>query len=260
MRGQQRRLAHLSNGAGCATLLEVVTDLAPVIQDLVKANRILAYEKVLDAYGHVSIRNPIDPGRYLLACSRSPELVECSDILEFHLNSEPVVSEARHLYLERFIHGAIYQLRPEVNAVVHSHAEDVLPFSISSTPLRPVIHNASAMGLEAPVWDIRDMFGDTDLLVTNPERGCDMAKTLGGANVVLMRGHGFTAVGPTLFETVRLSVYLPKNARVLMAALRLGEVKTLSAGEVVRRRFDPAGSETRRVWEYWSRKTGYRDS
>lgn len=236
-----------------------MTELPPVIRDLVKANRILAHEKVLDAYGHVSIRNPIDPERYLMACSRSPELVECSDILEFHLNSEPVVSETRHLYLERFIHGAIYQARPEVNAVVHSHAEDVLPFSISSTPLRPVIHNASAMGLEAPVWDIRDMFGDTDLLVTNPERGCDMAKALGGANVVLMRGHGFTAVGPTLFETVRLSVYLPKNARVLMAALRLGEVKTLSAGEVVRRRFDPAGSETRRVWEYWSRKAGYRD-
>jgi len=122
-----------------------------------------------------------------------------------------------------------------------------------------VIHNASSMGLEAPVWDIRDVFGDTDLLVTNEERGRDMAKTLASANVVLMRGHGFTAVGPTLFETVRLSVYLPKNARVLMAALRLGEVNTLSAGEVVRRRFDPAGSETSRVWEYWSRKAGYSD-
>jgi len=236
-----------------------VTDLTPVLRDLVKANRILAHEKVLDAYGHVSVRNPNDPQRYLLACSRSPELVECSDILEFHLNSEPVSPEKRHLYLERFIHGAIYQARPEVNAVVHSHAEDVLPFSISSAPLRPVIHNASAMGLEVPVWDIREVFGETDLLVTDEERGRDMAKKLAGANIVLMRGHGFTAVGPTLFETVRLSVYLPKNARVLMAALRLGEVKTLSAGEVVRRRFDPAGSETSRVWEYWSRKAGYTD-
>jgi len=236
-----------------------VTDLAPIILDLVKANRILAHEKVLDAYGHVSMRHPSHPDRYLLACSRSPELVECSDILEFKLNSEPLASETRHLYLERFIHGSVYQARPEVNAVVHSHAEDVLPFSISSTSLQPVIHNASAMGLQAPVWDIRDKFGDTDLLVTNEDRGCDMAEALGDANVVLMRGHGFTAVGPTLFETVRLAVYLPKNARVLMAALRLGEVKTLSAGEVVRRRFDPAGSETSRVWEYWSRKAGYRD-
>lgn len=237
--------------------MQSATELAAAIQDLVIANRILANEKVLDAYGHVSARHPHNPERYLISCSRSPEFVEYSDILEFHLNSEPVESQTRHLYLERFIHGCIYQARPEVNAVVHSHAEDLLPFSVSSTPLRPVIHNASAMGLDAPVWDIRDNFGDTDLLVTNAERGDDMAKTLGEANVVLMRGHGFAAVGPTLFETVRLSVYLPKNARVLMAALKLGDVKTLSAGEVVRRRFDPAGSETRRVWEYWSRRSGY---
>jgi HCOMODA/2-hydroxy-3-carboxy-muconic semialdehyde decarboxylase len=237
-----------------------MSELEPVIRDLVIANRILAHEKVVDAYGHVSVRHPIDPERYLLACSRSPELVECSDILEFNLNSDPVASENRHLYLERYIHGSIYEARPDVKAVVHSHAEDLLPFSISSTPLRPVIHNASAMGLDAPVWDIRDSFGDTDLLVTNQDRGRDMAKALTEANVVLMRGHGFTAVGPTLFETVRLSIYLPKNARVYMAALRLGEVKTLSAGEVVRRRFDPAGSETRRVWEYWSRRAGYQDT
>jgi ribulose-5-phosphate 4-epimerase/fuculose-1-phosphate aldolase len=236
-----------------------MSKLEPVIRDLVVANRILAHEKVVDAYGHVSVRHPRDPKRFLLACSRSPELVECSDILEFNLNSDPMDSENRHLYLERYIHGSIYEARADVTAVVHSHAEDLLPFSISSTPLRPVIHNASAMGLDAPVWDIRGAFGDTDLLVTNQDRGRDMAKALGSANVVLMRGHGFTAVGPTLFETVRLSIYLPKNARVYMAALRLGEVKTLSAGEVVRRRFDPAGSETRRVWEYWSRRAGYQD-
>lgn len=239
--------------------MQPVTGLGPAVRDLVLANRILANEKVLDAYGHVSIRHPQNAERYLISCSRSPELVEDSDILEFHLNSEPVAADQRHLYLERFIHGCIYQARSDVNAVVHSHAEDLLPFAISSTPLRPVIHNASAMGLDAPVWDIRDTFGDTDLLVTNLERGQDMTKTLGTANVVLMRGHGFTAVGPTLFETVRLSVYLPKNARVLMAALPLGNVKTLSAGEVVRRRFDPAGSETKRVWEYWTRRAGYKE-
>jgi HCOMODA/2-hydroxy-3-carboxy-muconic semialdehyde decarboxylase len=112
------------------------------------------------------------------------------------------------------------------------------------------------MGWEAPVWDIRDMFGDTDMLVTNGEKGRDMAKTLGKASVVLMRGHGFTAVAPTLFEVVRLAVYLPKNARILMSALRMGDVKTLSAGEVQHRRFDPKGSETLRVWEYWGRRAG----
>ena len=236
---------------------QIVIQLEPFIRDLVIANRILAHERVLDAYGHVSMRHPFHRERYLLSCSRSAELVEQNDILTYHLNSDLVNPDGRPQYLERYIHGTIYEARPDVTAVVHSHAEDVLPFSISTMPLRPVIHNASAMGLDAPVWDIRDAFGDTDLLVTDAPKGQDMAKSLGNASVVLMRGHGFTAVAPTLFEVVRLSVYLPKNARILMAALRMGEVKCLSAGEVRQKKFDPNSPEAQRVWQYWSRRAGY---
>src|SRR5579883_2472351 len=108
--------------------MQSATNVAPAIRDLVIANRILANEKVLDAYGHVSTRHPDNPERYLISCSRSPEFVEQSDILECHMNSDPVAAESRHMYLERFIHGCIYQARPDVNAVVHSHAEDLLPF------------------------------------------------------------------------------------------------------------------------------------
>ncbi len=234
-------------------------ELGSAIRDLVIANRILARENVVDAYGHVSMRHPLNPERYLLSCSRSPELVGRSDILEFNFEGEPVDGDPRPPYLERFIHGAIYEARPDINAVVHSHADDVLPFSITSTPMRPAIHNASGMGLHVPVWDMRDSFGDTSLLVATVEHGRDMARTLAGASVVLMRGHGFTAAGRTLLEAVGVSVYLPKNARVLMNAMRLGEVKALSPGEIERIRTGPHAHDLRRAWEYWTRRAGCED-
>jgi ribulose-5-phosphate 4-epimerase/fuculose-1-phosphate aldolase len=235
-------------------------DLDFHIGQLVIANRILANEEVVDAYGHVSIRHPRHPERYLLACSRSPELVESADIMEFALDGNPVSSDGRALYLERFIHGAIYEARPDIHAVVHAHAEDVLPFTITATPLRPVIHSGSFMGAHVPVWDIADTFGDqTNLLVTNMSQGRDLARCLGSNNVALMRGHGFAAAARSLIEVVRMSVYVPRNARALMAAIQLGgEVKSLSQGEIAARAagYQPYSVETWRAWEYWANRAG----
>ena len=206
-----------------------MTDLERALADVVIANRILAHEGIVDAYGHVSVRHPRDPKRYLLARSLSPEMVQQADIMEFDLDGTPAGGDSRQPYLERFIHGAVYEARPEVLAVVHAHAEDVLPFGITSTPLRPVIHSGSFMGAEVPVWDIRERFGDTNLLVTNMPQGRDLAARLAGNNVALMRGHGFVAAARSLIEVVRMSVYVPRNARVQMAAMQLGEVKPLSS-------------------------------
>ncbi len=235
-----------------------MSDLDPTIRELVIANRILAHEEVVDAYGHVSVRHPDDPGRYLLARSLAPELVQRDDIIDFRLDGTPAREDKRALYLERFIHGAIYEARPDVMAVVHAHAEAVLPFTISGTPLRPVIHSGSFMGPEVPVWDIADQFGDTNLLVTNMAQGRDLAKCLGRNNVALMRGHGFAAAGRSLIEVVRMSVYTPRNARALLAALALGEVKPLSRGEIDARNagYKPQSPETQRAWEYWARRAG----
>lgn len=235
-------------------------DLDFHIGQLVIANRILANEGVVDAYGHVSMRHPHHPERYLLAWSRSPELVERADILEFTLDGHPVSDDRRALYLERFIHGAIYEARPDMHAVVHAHAEDVLPFCITTTPLRPVIHSGSFMGAHVPVWDIADHFGEhTNLLVTNMAQGRDLARCLGRNSVALMRGHGFAAAAPSLIEVVRMSVYVPRNARALMAAMRLGgEVKSLSHGEIAARAagYKPYSVETWRAWEYWANRAG----
>ena len=132
-------------------MTETSTAIAPLIRDLVVANRILAREGVVDAYGHVSVRHPDDPRRFLQAMSVSPELVEADHIMEFHLDGTPVRADGRPLYHERFIHGGIFEARPDVQAVVHAHSEDVLPFSIATAPLRPVIHSGSFMGSHVPV-------------------------------------------------------------------------------------------------------------
>jgi len=232
-----------------------------LITELVIANRILANEDVVDAYGHVSARNPEAPGRFFLAHSKAPAFIEPADILEFNLDAEPVRPDPRPLYLERFIHAAIYEARPDVMAVVHAHAEDVLPFSITKAKLRPVIHSGAFIGAEVPVWDIAERYGDrTNLLVTNMDQGRDLARTLTEHNVTLMRGHGFAAAARSLIDVVRMSVYLPRNARVQHKAMQLGELKPLSAGEINARAagagYKPQSPETQRAWQYWALRAG----
>ena len=239
-----------------------MSKLDNLLNDLVIANRILANEEVVDAYGHVSVRHPDRPDRFFLARSLAPEFITRDDIIEFNLDGTPVKEEKRSVYLERFIHGGIFEARPDVMAVVHAHAEDVLPFGIASgTPLRPVIHSGSFIGSNVPVWDIADKFGDTNLLVTNMPQGRDLAVRLGGSNVALMRGHGFVAAARSLIEVVRMSVYVPRNARVQMAAMRLGAVKPLSRGEIEARNagYKPHSPETWRAWEYWATRAGCKE-
>ena len=238
-----------------------MSELASAINNLVIANRILAREGVVDAYGHVSVRHQENRSHFLLSRSLSPELVNAADIMEFDLEGRPAGGDKRPPYLERFIHAGIYAKRPEVNAVVHSHADAVLPFSISlTTRMRPVVHTAACMGAQVPVWDIRDKFGDTNLLVTNSEQARDLAGTLADNKVVLMSAHGFAAAGGSLIEVLKISVYLPKNARVYLEALRLGEVRALSPGEIERKLVkDPEAPENWRAWEYWARRAGCAD-
>lgn len=196
-----------------------------------------------------------------MAHSLAPELITEEDIVEHDIEGNPVHDEKRQLYLERFIHGGVYETRPDVIAVVHAHSEATLPYGIASgTPLRPVIHSGSFMGAHIPVWDIADRFGDTNLLVTSVDKGRDLARTLAGHNVALMRGHGFVAAARSLIEVVRMSVYVPRNARALTTALLLGgKITSLSPGEIERRNqleYGPYSPATWRAWEYWATKCG----
>ena len=224
-----------------------------LMDDLVRANRILANEGVVDAFGHVSVRHPDKPGCYLLSRSRSPDLVTREDIMTFTLEGEALDGDGRRPYGERMIHGAVYERRAEVQAVIHNHSYEVVPFSVvGGGKLRPISHVCAPIGDPIPTWDIRARFGDTDLLVSTMEQGRDLAACLGDRSVALMRGHGCVVAGRDLKETVMTAIYLQVNARLLLQARQLGEPEFLSDGEIERcteRQFSPLALE--RAWEYW---------
>jgi ribulose-5-phosphate 4-epimerase/fuculose-1-phosphate aldolase len=221
------------------------------------ANRILANEGVLDAFGHVSLRHPNDPGRYLLSRSRSPGVVEPADVLEFTLDSKPVAPPTVQLYAERVIHGCIYQARPDVTAVCHHHAPAVMPFCIAGVPIVPVFHLGAAAGETVPFWNQRDEFGDTNLLVVKPEEGCSLARALGPHGAVLMNNHGATVVGRDLRELVSRAIFMCHNAEYQLRAQLLGKVATLTAGETrLAGSLNAMPNVTNRTWEYWTLRLG----
>jgi ribulose-5-phosphate 4-epimerase/fuculose-1-phosphate aldolase len=233
--------------------METVPDnLTDVIEELAVANRILGHENVIDAFGHVSVRHPKDPGRYLLARSRSPLLVEPDDILEFTLDSEPVKPPTTRLYSERVIHGEIYKARSDVVAVCHHHAPAVLPFCVAGEPIVPVFHLGAVIGEETPFWDQHDEFGDTNLLVIKPEEGRSLARALGRHSVVLMRRHGATVVGDTLKHLVLRSIFLCLNADYHLRAHILGTPMPLHPGEIKEADVLGQGRGVDRAWEYYS--------
>lgn len=225
-----------------------------LVEDLVAANRILYNEGVVDGFGHVSVRHDKLPDRFLLARSMAPGLVTAADILEHDLDGEPVDPQGRTPYLERFIHSEIYKLRPEVQAIVHSHSSAVIPFGIvPGASLRPIYHMSSFLGSGAPVFEIREAGGPaTDMLIRNAPLGAALAKNLGKAAVGLLRGHGNVVVGGSIREVVFRAVYTEVNARLQTDAMRLG------GGEVIFLNEDEARSATQtnrgqhgRPWELW---------
>ena len=244
--------------ASAQVVLESKT--AGLIDDLVSANRILASQGVLDGFGHVSGRSPVDPSHFYMARSVAPASVTSIDIMEFDRDGKPVGSETRVPYAERFIHSEIYKARADVMAVVHGHTPSVIPFSVTNVALKPVYHMSGFLGKGVPVFDLRDVAGagaaaDTDLLVKSAALGARLAEKLGASSVVLMRGHGFTAVAGSVPVAVFRSVYTDQNARIQIEALRLGQPRFLSEGEAA---LTEAAMEplSVRSWEQWKKQPG----
>ena len=224
---------------------------ASLIDDIVTGSRVLADFGVLDGFGHVSARHPANPNRFLMSRSLAPALVTADDIMEFDLDGNAVDARGRTLFLERFIHSEIYRARPDVMSVVHTHSPGVIPYTISQVPLRAVFHNAAFLAAGAPVWDIRKDFGETDMLVRNAAIGKDLALTLADKPVVLMRGHGDVAVGPSVKLAVFRAYYTDVNARLQSQAIALGgEPNYLTPGEGAKA--DAVNlAVVDRVWNLW---------
>lgn len=229
------------------------TDLAQLRYDIALANRILAHEGVLDAFGHVSARHPDDPNKYLLSRSRGPELVEPDDILVFDLDSQPIEEPTVRMYGERVIHGEIFKARPDVMAVCHHHAASILPYAITGMPLVPVYHLGATLGQALPIWDQRDEFGVTNSLVLQPAEGQSLARALGPNWTVLMRRHGATVAGRSLQELVFRCIYGCRNAEYQTQARALGQLDQLTPKETeLAEEYNLRPGPVGRAFEYWT--------
>jgi ribulose-5-phosphate 4-epimerase/fuculose-1-phosphate aldolase len=229
-------------------------NLPQLFDDLAAANHILANHEVLDGFGHVSARDPRNPQHFLIAQSMAPELVQSEDILTLDLDCQPVDGDTRKRYLETWIHAEIYRVRPDVQAIVHSHSPSVIPFAASSVRLRPIYHMAGFLGAGSPVFDIRHCFGCTDMLVRNGAQGKALAETLGTSDIALLRGHGFVATGPSLPMAVYRAIYTELNAGMQQKAIALGgEVTYLDDGES-KASDNTTSSVIERPWTLWKRQ------
>ena len=234
------------------------------IHELMVANRILANEGVVDAFGHISVRNPDNAGRYFLACSRSPGLVTEEDIVEFELDSNRLDNTDRAIYAERFIHGCIYKARPDVTSVCHSHAHAVVPFTVTNTPIEPIWVMSSGSGGRAELGYPEDFPDEGTMLVVNNSTGRSLAKKLGDGRVCLLRGHGAVIATGNLKATVMVSIGLMCNAAMLIQAHTLSQGR----GDAAVRHLSPAEIEATsqillsslgidRAWEYWRVRAGF---
>lgn len=232
----------------------MATNLVEARRELSLANRIVANEGVIDAFGHVSMRHPDNPNRYFLSRSRAPELVTPEDFIEYDLESQPVREPSNTQYSERVIHGEIYKARPDVNSVCHHHCPAFMPLIATGADYLPIFHLGAVGGIRPPWWDQHDEFGDTNMLVVKPEEGASLARALGSHWMVLMNRHGVTVAGTSVKDCVFRSVFSARNAAYQVQAMTIGDnVASLTAGEA--ELCGTISSKTTgltRSWEYWS--------
>jgi ribulose-5-phosphate 4-epimerase/fuculose-1-phosphate aldolase len=221
-----------------------------LVEELITANKILFKHEIVDGFGHISVRHNKDPDRYLLARHMAPGLVTEDDIVTFDLESVPQPDIGKRYYSERFIHGEIYKVRPDVVSVIHCHAPSLLPFCVTKTQLQPIYHMSAFLGTGVPTFEIREAAGMTNMLIRTPELGKALAAKLGDKNVIMMRGHGATMVGPSIKAAVYRAIYSVQNAAIQLEAMRLGEVTYLAPEESAL--YEKYSSEVMtRPWALW---------
>jgi ribulose-5-phosphate 4-epimerase/fuculose-1-phosphate aldolase len=230
-----------------------------VIDDLVLANRMLASKElgILDAFGHVSVRNPANPGHYFISRYISAGVVTADDVIENDLDSKPVGGPRSDEYQEVFMHGEIYKARPDVMAVLHAHTPAIVAFTESSVALRPVINGGTFIGAGFPLHDIRT-FDPRETIIRTPALGRSVAALLGSRPAILLKGHGIALTDSSLRNLVVRAYNLRVNAMIQQQALALGgtisylEDSPESAAPPPSADANRAGAEPyNRGWEYW---------
>jgi HCOMODA/2-hydroxy-3-carboxy-muconic semialdehyde decarboxylase len=238
---------HAARQADCARLDP------QFVEDLISANRILYDQGVLDAYGHVSARDPDDPNRFWLSRSMPPALVSPEDLLEFDIGGEPIAAGGRKVFFERYIHSEVYRSRRDVMAVLHCHSPGLIPFCNSATALRPMTQPAGFLGAGAPVFELREVDDGADMLIRTPAQGRALAQALGRSAVVLIRGHGAVIVGNSIRQAVWRGIYSEMNAKQQLEAARLGPIRFLSPEEA-EHAAKTVPNDPARTWTLWKHR------
>jgi ribulose-5-phosphate 4-epimerase/fuculose-1-phosphate aldolase len=245
--------------ADSSTMTASLTAAAPgapdpaLLDDLVAANRILSDQGVLDAYGHISARDPGNSQYYWISRSMPPAQVTANDIIACDLDNRPVRPGETRLFFERVIHGEIYQARPDVMAVLHNHSPSLIPFCNSDTRLRPMVGSAAFLGEGAPVFDIRTVDDEGDLNICTLAQAKGLAHALSHHGLVLLRGHGAVAVGDSVRQVVRRAVIAESNAKQQIQATLLGPVHFLTPSEIeYAKRMKPKDPD--RAWRLWKQR------
>jgi HCOMODA/2-hydroxy-3-carboxy-muconic semialdehyde decarboxylase len=224
-------------------------------EDLVTAYKILVNEDILDGFGHVSVRSAKDPNVFIIPRAMPPALVTLDDLLELNVSdSQPIDPKGRRVNGERYIHGEIYKARADVQAIIHSHSQSVIPLGLTSIKMRPVVSQAGFLPPETPVFEIRDARepGGRGMQVTDTARGAALARVLANHPAALMRGHGDVVVGGSVKQATVHSTYVNINARMQMQAMALSpNFIAMTEAEL----FTPDEFDFNRPWEHFKQKT-----
>ena len=166
--------------------------------------------------GHVSIRMPGNPGQFLMkAHSIGLDEITLGNILTFDLEGDVVAGTAKP-HSERAIHAEIYRVRPDVNAVIHTHPTHAVAFSALGQPLRALSQGGSVFKNALPVYT------ETIDLIRGRAMGASVAACLGPYNALLLRSHGVVIAGDCIEQAVVLSLMLEEAAKVHLLATASG--------------------------------------
>jgi ribulose-5-phosphate 4-epimerase/fuculose-1-phosphate aldolase len=209
-----------------------------VKNDFITALRIICGEGLSDAFAHLSCRSE-DGNRMMFMPRKSPALVQSEEL--FFVDFETPVPQSS-------LHQAIYKTRPDVKAIFHFHSPAVILLSVLGQAIRP-IHNYSAIFYEGvPLYTGTGQ-------VESPARAGEMAKLLGNAKALMLRGHGAVVVAQTIREVCMLSLFLEESAKLQAEAMRLGTpmlIENAEAEKIAKRTFKPTSVE--RAWAHFAAK------
>jgi len=203
-------------------------------------NRVLFHQGLADYHGHLSARIPgtrkflIKPVLAPLGSISSRDIITV-DIDEYKAVCEQnwakaggkrAVTKLKVPPRETMIHASIYEARPDVNSVAHTHQPLATAFSVAGVPLLPIYNQAAPFAPETPIFP-------SSRLIYTVQDGVEICRTLGDRMAMLLQGHGIVVVGDSLEYAAVHAIYLERTAHMQWVASAVGKPVTIPQKEIV---------------------------